>query len=321
MLISIPAVNPSTSKPPPPASPSSPPLFKGITESGTKVEVRPSSDGGTDIVVDGTVQRHETVPWHLDPDMMEPFVIGPYRCREVFEAPEEAFEALDAFHGERGAEPPREWRQPLVDDGIINEHFALTPRGRRALMRAQSRKTTAPRVTHGVLAADASRARLFILGDSRDTSPPTLDALIEVSQITRPESRAKDADILTETRPGLRTGGKEGPQHGVSDRRDRRRHAADERFAEQVAEEAVRIWKQRSIAQAVVVASPPMLGLLRPAIGRAQSGAARWVLNEMPRNLAQLTAPQLHDALSAAELLPARGRFQKRRPKPGSMNH
>src|SRR5262245_22069473 len=53
-----------------------PPAFKGISQAGSEIEIRPTDDGAYDLVIDGSVESHESVPWNTDPDMIEPIRIG-----------------------------------------------------------------------------------------------------------------------------------------------------------------------------------------------------------------------------------------------------
>jgi protein required for attachment to host cells len=69
-------------------------------------------------------------------------------------------------------------------------------------------------------------------------------------------------------------------------------------------------------AQLIVAAGPLMLGLLREAVGRDLPQQA---IRELARDLTRLTTPALHEALVAAELLPARSsRPGRRAPTPGT---
>jgi len=53
---------------------------------------------------------------------------------ELFDASPEALAALDAYRRD-GGEPPWQYASELLADGLIEVHFELTPRGRRALAR------------------------------------------------------------------------------------------------------------------------------------------------------------------------------------------
>jgi hypothetical protein len=60
------------------------------------------------------------------------FSIDGFEFDESFAASPEALQALAAFR-EEGGEPPWEHAAELRAEGLVNVHFDLTPRGRRAL--------------------------------------------------------------------------------------------------------------------------------------------------------------------------------------------
>lgn len=303
---------------PPPDGPSiaTPPEFKGLTDAGSQVEIRPTEDGGHDILVDGRIESHESVPWYLDPDLIEPIEIGARTCRETFDAPPEAVQALAAFLTTPEAEPPWPWARALLADGLIDYNFSLTPRGQRRLGKhAPQAAEGAARTAFGILAADAVRARLFVLQTSDGENVPTLAPLVEVFQTTNPEQRARDSQVFSDTRPGLRREAPQGPRHGVSDRREGYRDDVQRRFAAQIIADAERIWRANGVTHVVVAASPEMLGFLRPAMTHPEQKP--WSVRELARDLSRLSAPALHDALADDGLLPPRGRRPPTRPVPG----
>jgi protein required for attachment to host cells len=170
----------------------------------------------------------------------------------------------------------------------------------------------------GVLAADGARARPLVLRTD-DPHAPSIEPLVEVSESTRPESRTRDHRLFTDTRPGTRQGGEgaQGSRHGVSDHREGHKRAAEQRFATEIVQEAERVWREHDVSRVVVVASPPMLGVLRPALERRKAGPQRWSLRELARDLTKLAPPAIHDALAADGLLPQRGRLPSRMSLPG----
>lgn len=295
------------------------PAFKGITETGSKVEVRPTEDGGYDVLVDGRIECHEKVPWHLDPDAIEPIQIGEHTCQEICDAPSDALAALVTYLATSEAEPPWRWSRALIEDGLIDDNFGLTPRGYRLVGKAAPRPLgAAPSpITFGILTADAAQARLFVLHVTHGEYVPTLAPLVEVSQTSQPHRRARDSDLFSDTRPGFRREGPHGPRHAVSDRRERQRREAERRFAARIIKEAVQVWRAHGVTRAILVASPAMLGVLRPVLSRTNDGSKPWSIRELARDLTQLAAPALHDVLAADGLVPPRGRLPPLRPSPG----
>lgn len=293
-----------------------PPEFLGVTDAGTRVEVRACEDGGFDLIVDGRLERHETLPWHLDPDMIEPFQIAEYTCRELFAAPPEAAQALAAFVRAPESEPPWQWARVLLEDGLVDANFSLRPRGRRRLAGGPPRLEEGPGyLTFGVLAADGARARVFVLRISDGEHVPTLAPLVEVAQATNPDRRAKDSELFAESRPGLRREGPGVPQHGVDDRREGHRRDTERRFAAQAVDEAERAFREHGVTRVALVASPAMLGVLRQVM--RNDAHQPWTVRELARDLSRLSGPALHDALADNGLLPPRGRMPPTRATPG----
>jgi protein required for attachment to host cells len=304
-----------------PSAPSvvTPPLFRGLTEAGSFVEVRASSDGACDVLVDGAVERHERVAWQIDPDVVEPIQIGQHRCREIIcDAPAEAVGALAAFLATERSHPPWQWLRTLFEEGLVDGNFGLTPRGHRQLRRFDRGTPGTPSsITFGIVAADRARARLLILHAKEGEHAATLAPLVEVFETTHPDHRARDADLLADTRPGLRRDGSQGPRHAVSDRRERRRRAHEQRFATDLTKEALALWHSHGVNRGILIASPAMLGALRYAMRQASHGSTPWSMREAARDLTRLSTPALHDLLAADGLLPARGRIPPRVSVPG----
>jgi hypothetical protein len=125
--------------------PSGPPgiqpvVFEGRSEiSGSSVEIR-GRGAELEVWVDGTLSERiagekdfaVTVPparFRLDRDAE--FV-------EIFDVTQEALDALTGFLDTEGASPPWEYASELLSEGLIDVHFELTPRGRRALAQREA---------------------------------------------------------------------------------------------------------------------------------------------------------------------------------------
>jgi hypothetical protein len=119
-------------------------------------------------------------------------------------------------------------------------------------------------VTFGVLVADAVRARVLVLRGTRGEHGPTTEPLVELSELTRPEHRAHDSTLFPGGRPAQRGFGIRVSRHGLADRRQRHRRASEQRFAKEATHEAVQLWRANGVNRALLVASPAMLGALRP---------------------------------------------------------
>jgi hypothetical protein len=109
-------------------------VFQGLTDAGSLVEVRGSKDE-FQVWVDGTLQ--ERIGAEKDLSVDRPVLHFRWDGKEIaetFGASDEALSALtDYVEDPERALPPWEYAAELLADGLIDVHFDLTPRGRRAL--------------------------------------------------------------------------------------------------------------------------------------------------------------------------------------------
>ncbi|MGE5184213.1 MAG: host attachment protein [Acidobacteriota bacterium] len=289
-----------------------PPLFRGRSDAGSLVEIRPVRDG-YDIIVDGARSDHSSVPWHLDPDTRGPVRVGGHAFEETFDAAPDAIAALGEFLAGRG-EPPWAWARELFEDGLVDPELALTPRGRRCFERMRGAAQPPARARNTcVLVADAARARVLALELDRESAT---SQLVELISLTNPQLRAVDSAAVSDSGSGRR-GGAKTPLHSTPDHRDHRRRDIERHFAAVIAEEAAAIWRRYPSCELVVVAPPVMLGLLRPAIDRQLRAKDRVAIREVSGDHTKLTAPRLHDLLAGSGLVPERGRRPPILPAPG----
>jgi hypothetical protein len=110
-----------------------PVVFRGRSEvTGSLVEIRGSGDE-LRVEVDGSLI--ERVAAEKDFAATEPVVtfrLNGQEFEELFNVSDEALQALADFL-DGGESPPWEYASELLADGLIDVHFALTPRGHRAL--------------------------------------------------------------------------------------------------------------------------------------------------------------------------------------------
>lgn len=108
-------------------------VFRGRSDAGSVVEVR-EGNGDYDVLIDGCLAGRlapgrgiggRRVPHTL--------VFEDLDFREIFAAPAPAREALRAFVAGEERRPPWRYAAELASDGLVDRHFALTPRGSRAL--------------------------------------------------------------------------------------------------------------------------------------------------------------------------------------------
>lgn len=119
---------------PAPAEPTAvqPLLFRGVSDAGSIAEIRGSGEE-LEVRVDGALI--ERIAGEKDFAVTGPpvhFRLNGTEFRETFAASPEALEALAASL-DGSSPPPWEHSAELLADGLIDAHFALKPRGRRAL--------------------------------------------------------------------------------------------------------------------------------------------------------------------------------------------
>lgn len=110
-------------------------IFRGRSEVGSEAIARQKA-GDIHIEIDGAVyDRRLGLELAADPAGTELRVGTLPPFRERFELPAEALDALRAWVESPGSEPPWRWVRELVAEGLVDGDFALTDRGRRALLR------------------------------------------------------------------------------------------------------------------------------------------------------------------------------------------
>jgi hypothetical protein len=106
--------------------------FQGVDEAGSVVQVRGQADE-YQVWVDGSLQDRIAARKDLSVDTpVLHFRWDRKEIAETFNASEEALNALAAYRGEQDTSPPWEYASELLADGLIDVHFDLTPRGKRA---------------------------------------------------------------------------------------------------------------------------------------------------------------------------------------------
>ena len=133
-----------------------------------------------------------------------------------------------------------------------------------------------------IAVVDAARARIYTYQNSPDRAPT--EQLEERVDLVNPARRLRPVidDHVDET---------------------------DAQFARDIVAELDRLVRDGAYAHVIVVASPKMLGELRRADGVLHR--ADLALDEVPRDLAKLTSPQLHDHLAARGIIPPRQRLDR----------
>lgn len=115
--------------------PIEPLVYQGVSEtSGSVLELRGSADE-LEARIDGALVGRVVAEKDLAKDRPFPFRFEGQEFRETFNVSDEALAALRDFVDD-GGHPPWEHAAELLAAGLIDVHFDLTPRGRRALAEA-----------------------------------------------------------------------------------------------------------------------------------------------------------------------------------------
>lgn len=106
-------------------------VFRGENDAGSVAEAR-RRNGDLDLYVDGTLVERVDAPELASKHPGLVLEVDGFAFRETFAVSPEALGALADFV-EGGERPPWEHASELLAEGLIDVHFDLTPRGRRAL--------------------------------------------------------------------------------------------------------------------------------------------------------------------------------------------
>jgi hypothetical protein len=111
-----------------------PVVFRGRSDAGSVVEIRRRAEDDLEVWVDDSL--YERIEG--EEDFARPIVhfqLKESAVVEEFGASPEALDALAEFVEDGERPPPWDYAAELLADGLIDVHFGLTPRGRRALTR------------------------------------------------------------------------------------------------------------------------------------------------------------------------------------------
>ncbi|GEM_PF-2101183 len=153
---------------------------------------------------------------------------------------------------------------------------------------------------------DAARARLYSYRDVDDSQE-----LVELVDLVSPGRRGKDSDLFSDAASRAQPSG--GAFHGsIDDHRNAHRDEMDSKFAAQVAHEIERLAKERGLGHVIFVTPARMLGVVRPHLEVMRKHGL--LVDELERDLSQLTAPQLQEHLARLDVIePRRRAVQPRR--------
>jgi hypothetical protein len=118
-------------------------VYRGRSSTGTVVELREVGPRECLVEVDGSpVKRIELDHVFADTHAPVTFVLDGVELTEAFDVSPRALAALRAFVDGRRPDPPWRYAAELVADGLVDRSFALTPRGRRALVTSLPRASS-----------------------------------------------------------------------------------------------------------------------------------------------------------------------------------
>jgi protein required for attachment to host cells len=150
-----------------------------------------------------------------------------------------------------------------------------------------------------IAVVDASHARLFVHTWTVD-GERVRDELAETADLVEPGRRLHEVDRFSSAHPGENRYGTR--RIGYDDHRDANIHHEDAAFAARVIERISQLAAEATCDRVVVCAGPHMLGLLREHAAPLR----QFAIDELPRDLAQLSGPELRDQLATYGVLPAR---------------
>ncbi len=109
-------------------------IFQGVSEAGSAVEIRRKGEE-LEVEVDGSLFERFAAEKEFSGQAVSRYRLEGVEVRETFGADPSALKALADFYEQEGSHPPWLHAAELLRDGLIDVHFDLTPRGRRALAR------------------------------------------------------------------------------------------------------------------------------------------------------------------------------------------
>ena len=148
---------------------------------------------------------------------------------------------------------------------------------------------------------DGAMARLYSY-ELLDGEAPRLE---EQKTLENAQARQKDEEAFSNTKPGSRF--QEGGRGSTDDHRNAQRAQHSTLFAREIVDECARISKDLAIGHVILIASPKMLGALRQY--EDQLTKVGIVIDEIQRDLTNLSGAQLHDHLASMNVIEPRERL------------
>ncbi len=154
-----------------------------------------------------------------------------------------------------------------------------------------------------VVVAEGSRARFFTVEPADIPEMESGPNLVEHMSLTNPEHQARGESIYADLSSG-RNRTAHGQGHGFDDHRAQHDAEVERRFARNIARHLNEMTRSNGTQRVVLCAEKQMLGFLRPTLqGSIPPGVD---IREIPKDLAKLSARQLHERLSKDGHIPRR---------------
>jgi len=147
-----------------------------------------------------------------------------------------------------------------------------------------------------VVVANGARARFFHLGES--------NSLLELDNLVNPEAEAAGKALFSDDKSGRNAAPLQAGAHGYDDHRNRHEEEMAQRFAGQIADQAVKLTEQQQANRLVVVANDRLLGHLRQVLKIPPTSGVQ--IEELAKDLTKLNPTELHEHLATDGMIPAR---------------
>jgi protein required for attachment to host cells len=148
-----------------------------------------------------------------------------------------------------------------------------------------------------------TKARLLTLEPSEFPDYESSPNLVEQESLLSATSELQGAELWSNLKAG-RNRGAAGQAHSYDDHRDNHRVEFERRFAQAIAQKLITLIQTCQAQKLILIAEPQVLGLMRDEL--AASLPTTLKLNELAKDLCQLSNRELQDYLATKELLPAR---------------
>ena len=154
-----------------------------------------------------------------------------------------------------------------------------------------------------VVVASGAQARFFILEPAEFPELGIGPNLVERGDLINPEKEIARRDLYTDSKMGRGRAPHGGPSHGYDDHRSQHEDEFDRRFARKVLEKTGRVAEANKARCIVLVASAPILGLLRQHLDIIRKRGME--VHGLAKDMTKFSPKQVHDYLAREQLLPA----------------